>query len=88
MADPDLPESKHVAEEIRRILPPELVCQAFFPRDPEIVNASMKGMPLGFLRGEAPPPVAILFDQLAAELEPKLGLSKPEQTDEYVSLVV
>ncbi len=88
MADPDLPESKHVAEEIRRILPPELVCQAFFPRDPEIVNASMKGVPLGFLRGEAPPPVAILFDQLAAELEPKLGLSKPEQTDEYVSLVV
>ncbi len=88
MANPDLPESRQVADEIRRILPPELVCQAFFPRDPDIVNASMRGMPLGFLRGEAPPPVSILFDQLAAELEGKLGLSKPEQSDEYISLVV
>jgi chromosome partitioning protein len=88
MADPELPESKQIVDEIRRILPPELVCQAFLPRDPEIINASMKGMPLGLLRGDAPPPVAIVFDQLAAELEGKLGLHKPEQSDEYVSLVV
>jgi chromosome partitioning protein len=88
MADPDLPESKQVVEEIRRILPPELVCSAFLPRDPEIINASMKGMPLGLMRGEAPPPISIAFDQLAAELEGKLGLEKPQQTDEYVSLVV
>jgi chromosome partitioning protein len=87
MGDPDLPESKEVAEEIRRILPPELVCQAFFPRDPDIINASMKGMPLGLLRGEAPPMVSLVFDQLAAELEGKLGLQK-SQSDEYVSLVV
>jgi hypothetical protein len=45
-------------------------------------------MPLGLMRGEAPPPAAIVFDQLAAELEGKLGLSRPEQSDEYVSLVV
>jgi chromosome partitioning protein len=88
MADPALPESKQIVEEIRRILPPELVCQAFLPRDGAIINASMKGMPLGLLGGEAPPPVAIVFDQLAAELEGKLGLQKTEQTDEYVSLVV
>jgi chromosome partitioning protein len=87
MADPDLPESRHVAEEIRRILPPELVCQAFFPRDAAIVNASMRGMPLGLLRGEAPPSASILFDQLAAELETKLGLTKPEEPEEYISLV-
>jgi len=88
MADPELPESTQVVEEIRRILPPELVCHAFFPRDPEIINASMKGMPLGLLRGDAPPHIALIFDQLAAELEGKLGLQKPEQSDEYVSLVV
>ena len=88
MSDPDLPESKQIVEEIRRILPPELVCVVFFPRDPEIINASMRGMPLGLMRGEAPPPVALLFDQLAAELEIKLGLQKPVQSDEYVSLVV
>jgi chromosome partitioning protein len=88
MANADLPESKQIVDEIRRILPPELVCQAFLPRDPEVINASMKGMPVGLLRGEAPPPVSVAFDQLAAELEPKLGLSRPEQSDEYVSLLV
>jgi chromosome partitioning protein len=70
------------------ILPPELVCSALLPRDPAVVHASMKGMPLGLLRGDAPPPAAIVFDQLAAELEDKLGLTRTEQNDEYVSLVV
>jgi len=88
MSDAELAESKQIVEEIRRILPPELVCQAFLPRDPAIINASMKGMPLGLIRGGAPPPIALLFDQLAAELENKLGLHKAEQSDEYVSLVV
>ena len=88
MADPNLPESKQIVEEIRRILPPELVCQAFLPRDPEIINASMKGMPLGLMRGEAPSVIAIAYDQLAAELEGKMGLVKAEENDEYVSLVV
>ena len=58
------------------------------PRDPAVVRASMKGMPLGLMRGDAPPPAAIVFDQLAAELEGKLGLSRPDTSDEYVSLVV
>jgi chromosome partitioning protein len=88
MADADLPESKQIVEEIRRILPPELVFGAFLPRDPDIINASMRGMPLGLMRGEAPPAISIAHDQLAAELEVKLGLQKPEETDEYVSLVV
>jgi hypothetical protein len=48
----------------------------------------MKGMPLGLLRGGAPPAIALVFDQLAAELEHKLDLAAPEQSDEYVSLVV
>jgi chromosome partitioning protein len=88
MSDIDVPDSKQIVEEIRRILPPELVCSALLPRDPAVVHASMKGMPLGLIRGEAPPPAAIVFDQLAAELEDKLGLTRTEQNDEYVSLVV
>jgi chromosome partitioning protein len=88
MADSDVPDSKQIVEEIRRILPPELVMSALLPRDPAVVRASMKGMPLGLMRGDAPPPAAIVFDQLAAELEGKLGLSRPETSDEYVSLVV
>ena len=88
MSNPELPESKLVVEEIKRILPPELVFEAYFPRDPEITSASMKGMPLGLMRGEAPAPISLAFDQLAAELEGKLGLHKGQSTDEYVSLVV
>jgi cellulose biosynthesis protein BcsQ len=88
MADPDLPESKQIVEEIRRILPPELVCQAFLPRDPEIISASMRGMPLGLMRGDAPPLISLAYDQLAAELEGKMGMVKAEENDEYVSLVV
>ncbi len=86
MADQNSPESKQIVDEIRQLLPSELVVQALLPRDPSVVYASMKGMPLGLLR--TPPPIAIIFDQLAAELEPKLGLSRSKQSDEYVSLVV
>lgn len=88
MADQASPESKQIATEIRQLLPPDLVCQALLPRDPSVIYASMKGMPLGLLRGDAPPPIALVFDQLAAELEAKLGLSRPKENDEYVSLVV
>jgi chromosome partitioning protein len=88
MADSDVADSKQIVDEIRRILPPELVMSALLPRDPAVIRASMKGMPLGLMRGDAPPPAAIVFDQLAAELETKLGLSRPETSDEYVSLVV
>ena len=88
MADANNAESKQIVEEIRNLLPPELVCQAVLPRDSSVIYASMKGMPLGLLRGGAAPPIAIIFDQLAAELETKLGLPGSKQSDEYVSLVV
>ena len=88
MADPNVDDTKRIVEEIKRVLPPELVCQAMLPRDSAVIHASMKGMPLGLVRGGAPPAIALVFDQLAAELESKLDLVAPEQSDEYVSLVV
>jgi len=88
MADPHVEDTKKIVEEIKRVLPPELVCQAMLPRDSAVIHASMKGMPLGLLRGGAPPAIALVFDQLAAELEAKLDLVAPEQSDEYISLVV
>jgi len=88
MADAQVEDTKKIVEEIKRVLPPELVCQAMLPRDAAVIHASMKGMPLGLLRGAAPPAIALVFDQLAAELESKLDLVAPEQSDEYVSLVV
>jgi chromosome partitioning protein len=88
MADPKSAESREIVEEIRRLLPPELVCHALMPRDPAILTASMKGMPVGLMGGDAPPHAALLFDQLAAELEERLGLAHGKSRDEYVSLVV
>jgi chromosome partitioning protein len=88
MADSHVEDTKKIVDEIRRVLPPELVCQAMLPRDAAVIHASMKGMPLGLLRGGAPPAIALVFDQLAAELETKLDLAVPEQSDEYISLVV
>ncbi len=88
MADPDVEDTKKIVEEIKRVLPPELVFQSMLPRDEAVIRASMKGMPLGLVRGGAPPAIALVFDQLAAEVEAKLGLVAPEQSDEYVSLVV
>jgi chromosome partitioning protein len=88
MADPQVEDTKKIVEEIKRVLPPELVCQAMLPRDAAVIHASMKGMPLGLLRGGALPAIALVFDQLAAELETKLDLIAPEQSDEYISLVV
>ncbi len=88
MADANVEDTKKIVDEIRRVLPPELVCQATLPRDSAVIHASMKGMPLGLLRGGAPPAIALVFDQLAAELESKLDLATPEHNDEYVSLVV
>ncbi len=88
MADPAVEDTKKIVEEIKRVLPPELVFQAMLPRDSAVIHASMKGMPLGLLKSGAPPAIALVFDQLAAELEAKLELSAPEQSDEYVSLVV
>jgi len=88
MADPDVEDTKKIVEEIKRVLPPELVCQAMLPRDAAVIHASMKGMPLGLIKGGAPPAIALVFDQLAAEIEAKLDLVAPEQSDEYVSLVV
>jgi chromosome partitioning protein len=88
MADPNVEDTKKIVEEIKRVLPPELVFQSTLPRDAAVIHASMKGMPLGLIRGGAPPAIALVFDQLAAELENKLELAGPEQSDEYVSLVV
>ena len=88
MADPHVEDTKKIVDEIKRVLPPELVFLAMLPRDPAVIHASMKGMPLGLIRGGKPPAISLVFDQLAAELEAKLELAAPDQSDEYVSLVV
>ncbi|MCP4657418.1 MAG: ParA family protein, partial [bacterium] len=67
------PESLTVAEEVWTQLPEDLVLETAIPRDPVILKANRAGVPLGLL-SRRPPPLAAFFAQLAAELEPRLGL--------------
>jgi len=64
-------------QEAFRLFPEDTVLEAFVPRDPIFLDGSAKGVPVGLLRRRSPP-VATVFDQIAAELEPRIGLSEEE----------
>lgn len=70
-----------VAQEAWGTLPSDLVLEAFVPRDPVFLQASAAGVPVGLLASR-PPPVASVFDQIAAELEPRLGLLTEGRKDD------
>lgn len=79
--------SMAVAEDLWRSLPQDLVLDANIPRDSSFLEASAAGVPLGLLRRRAPP-AALIFDQLAAEIEVKSGLAETKEgTNEPISLV-
>lgn len=67
-------ESLAVAEEVWSRMPRELVVETTIPRDAAVLAASAAGVPLGLLSRVRPPPLALVFDQLALELAPRLGL--------------
>jgi len=67
--------SLKVARELRQMLPPQLLFNQAIPRDPLFLEASVLGLPLSLMR-KNPPPTALLFDQLAADLEQRIGLSE------------
>ncbi|MEM7480199.1 MAG: ParA family protein [Acidobacteriota bacterium] len=69
--------SLSVAQEAWSMLPSELILEAFVPRDEAFLTASAHGVPLGLL-SRRPPPVATVFDRLAAELELRVGLIEEE----------
>ncbi|MFP3941995.1 MAG: ParA family protein, partial [Thermoanaerobaculia bacterium] len=70
-----------VAQEAWSTLPSDLVLEAFVPRDPAFLRASAAGVPVGLL-SKRPPPVAFVFDHIAAELEPRLGLPLEDHKDD------
>jgi len=78
--------SLKVAQETWQLFPPELVLEAVVPRDPVFLEASAEGVPVGLLR-RRPPAVAAVFDQIAAELEERLGFTHEEGDDEAIPLV-
>ena len=83
----DSPVSLQVARELRQVLPPELVFTQSIPRLQSFLEASAQGLPVALLK-KNPPPEAILFDQIAAELEERVGMSRDkEQGYRHASLL-
>lgn len=78
--------SLDVAEEAWQKLPANLVLETTVPRDALFVEASVRGVPLGLLRTR-PPALASIFDQMAGELEQRMGLQGVEDEREPVSLL-
>lgn len=87
MVDPQSEDSLRIQSEVTQMLP-DLVCNAYITRDPLILEASSKGIPISLVRGSNLPLVALIFEQLAAELEPKLGLEPRDKNDEHLSFLV
>jgi chromosome partitioning protein len=75
-----------VAQETWTSLPTQLVLEAFVPRDAAFLESSAHGVPVGLLR-KRPPAVANVFDQIAGELEPRLGLALEDDQDAPIPLV-
>lgn len=74
----DSPVSLQVARELRQVLPPELVFKQSIPRLPSFLDAAAQGIPVALLKIN-PPPEALLFDQIAAELEERVGLIREQE---------
>ncbi len=75
-----------VAQEVWASLSGDLVLETHIPRDPVFAEASAAGVPVGLLR-RRPPPVAAVFDHIAAELEPRLGLIQEGVDDGPIHLL-
>ncbi|HUE95950.1 MAG TPA: ParA family protein, partial [Longimicrobiaceae bacterium] len=86
MVQSDQPESVEVARELRKIIPAQLLLESVVPRDPTFLRASGVGVPLGLLF-KKPPAAALVFDQMAAELERKLKLDTAEEANEFTRLM-
>lgn len=82
MVQQDHRESSEVVRELRSLIPPALLCSTVVPRDPVFLKAAAAGVPLGLLYRQ-PPSAAYVFDQLAAELEPRLSLTPPQAEHAY-----
>ena len=86
MLQEEEPDSLEMAEEIRGMLPDQLLCGTRIPRAADFLKASRLGIPLGLLY-KKPGAAALVFDQLAAEMENKLSLESEEEADEYTRLM-
>jgi len=75
-----------VAQESWQLFPADLILEAHIPRDGVFLEASAEGVPLALLR-RRPPAVAAIFDQIAAELEPRVHLEVKDGEERSISLL-
>lgn len=73
MTDPEDPSNLGDQKEFRDLLPVELVLETVVPVHRDFREASRLGVPVGMLR-ERPTASALIFEQLAAEVEARLDL--------------
>lgn len=69
------PSTLEEQKEFRDLLPRELVLDTVIPRHPDVVEATRIGVPVGMLE-QNPGGPGTIFEQLAVELEPRLGLNR------------
>ncbi|MEM7015003.1 MAG: ParA family protein [Verrucomicrobiota bacterium] len=87
MVQNDNPTSLEVLRQLREVIPAEMLLSTTIPRDSVFTKASEFGVPVALLQ-KKPPQAALIFDQLAAELEARMKLSPPEtQQDEFTRLM-
>jgi len=79
MTEPDDPANLQDQREFGDLLPLELVLETIIPLHRDFREATRLGVPVAMLR-ERPSPSALIFDQLAAELETRLNLYEDEET--------
>lgn len=86
MVDERSATSRDVLGQLQDIVPRELLFNLSIPRDDLFLRASEHGVPLALLR-ESPPPQALLFDQLAVEIEERLRLQPLNSSYGFSKLV-
>lgn len=79
--------SQKVVTELRALLPADLMFDQTIPRMPSFLEASAMGVPVALTKRN-PPPEALIFDQIAADLEQRTGLVQERQaTESHASLL-
>ncbi|HRQ88355.1 MAG TPA: ParA family protein [Bacteroidia bacterium] len=79
MTVPEDPSNLADQREFRDLLPIELVMETVVPIHADLKDAGRYGVPVAMLR-ERPSASALIFDQLAAELESRLNLYEDDET--------
>ncbi|MEZ4363533.1 MAG: ParA family protein [Kofleriaceae bacterium] len=78
--------SLSISQEAWSLFPERMVLDTVVPRDSELLKASAQGVPVGLLR-KRPPPVTAVFDRIAAELEPRLGMTEINDDEQPIPLL-